>query len=192
MVTKGQFSATADRGSKSKKGAANADAPIDLAAVAIELGATFVARSFSGDREQLIPLLMAVLEHGGSAFLDVISPCVTFNNHAGSTKSFDYVREHNHALNTLDFITGQQPIEVNYAEGELADVPRCMTAPRTLAGKLDATHDFSSRGGAFAAIDRHRREGEIATGLLYVDAEPADLHKRLGTATRAAQSNIQR
>jgi 2-oxoglutarate/2-oxoacid ferredoxin oxidoreductase subunit beta len=96
-LTKGQFSATADRGSKSKKGAANADAPIDLAAVAIELGATFVARSFSGDREQLIPLLMAAFEHGGSAFLDVISPCVTFNNHAGSTKSFDYVREHNHA-----------------------------------------------------------------------------------------------
>src|SRR5206468_10355833 len=103
-LTKGQFSATADAGSKSKKGVENRDTPIDLVALAIQLGATFAARSFSGDRKQLVQLVKAAFEHKGPAFIDVISPCVTFNNHEGSTKSFDYVREHNLALNTLDFI----------------------------------------------------------------------------------------
>ena len=107
-LTKGQFSATSDAGSKSKKGVANKDTPIDLVALAIELGATFAARSFSGDRKQLIPLVKAAFEHRGAAFIDVISPCVTFNNHEGSTKSFDYVREHNLALNALDFISPRE------------------------------------------------------------------------------------
>ena len=116
-LTKGQFSATADRGSKSKKGAANADQPIDLVGMAIGLGASFVARSFSGDKAQLVPLHQGGVRASGAAFIDVISPCVTFNNHAGSTKSFDYVREHNIAVNALDVITGREPIEVDYAEG---------------------------------------------------------------------------
>src|SRR6202047_2896643 len=98
-LTKGQFSATADRGSKSKKGLANSDNAIDLAAMALQLGATFVARSFSGDKEQLTPLIKAAIEHRGAAFIHVISPCVAFNNHAGSTKSFDYIHEHNEAVN---------------------------------------------------------------------------------------------
>src|SRR6201988_2262254 len=106
-LTKGQFSATADRGSKSKKGADALDQPIDLVGMAIGLGASFVARSFSGDKAQLTPLIKAAFEHKGAAFIDVISPCVTFNNHAGSTKSFDYVREHNEAVNFLDFMTGR-------------------------------------------------------------------------------------
>ena len=105
-LTKGQFSATADRGSKSKRGVVNNDNSIDLVAMALQLGATFVARSFSGDKSQLVPLIKAAIEHKGAAFIDVISPCVAFNNHAGSTKSFDYVREHNDAVNRLDFITG--------------------------------------------------------------------------------------
>src|SRR5574340_1782420 len=117
-LTKGQFSATADRGSKSKKGVDAADAAIDLVALALELGASFVARSFSGDKAQLVPLVKAAFEHKGAAFIDVISPCVTFNNHLGSTKSFDYVREQNIAVNALDFITGREPIEIDYAEGE--------------------------------------------------------------------------
>src|SRR6195256_5189325 len=104
-LTKGQFSATADKGSKSKKGQANMDAPLDLVAMAMQLGATFVARSFSGDKEQLVPIIKAAIEHKGAAFIDVISPCVAFNNNEGSTKSFDYVREHNEAVNRLDFIT---------------------------------------------------------------------------------------
>src|SRR6266542_3462654 len=114
-LTKGQFSATADRGSKSKRGVVNADSHIDLVAMALQLGATFVARSFSGDKEQLVPLIKAAIEHQGAAFIDVISPCVAFNNHAGSTKSFDHMREHNMAVNRLDFITGRAPITVDYA-----------------------------------------------------------------------------
>src|SRR6195256_3839707 len=109
-LTKGQFSATADRGSKSKRGLTNNDSSIDLAAMALQLGASFVARSFSGDKEQLVPLIRAAIEHQGAALIDVISPCVAFNNHAGSTKSFDYVREHNEAVNRLDFTPHPAPI----------------------------------------------------------------------------------
>ena len=103
-LTKGQFSATSDRGAKSKRGVVNNDEAIDLVGMAIQLGASFVARSFSGDKAQLVPLIKAALTHQGSAFIDCISPCVAFNNHVGSTKSFDYVREHNKAVNFLDVI----------------------------------------------------------------------------------------
>ena len=116
-LTKGQFSATADRGSKSKRGLTNNDNAIDLVAMALQLGATYVARAFSGDKTQLVPLIKAAIEHQGAAFIDVISPCVAFNNHAGSTKSFDYVREHNEAVNRLDFISGRAPIHVDYDPG---------------------------------------------------------------------------
>src|SRR6266542_1900445 len=116
-LTKGQFSATADRGSKSKKGVMNTDSSIDLAAMALQLGASFVARSFSGDKAQLVPLIAAAIEHEGAAFIDIISPCVAFNNHLGSTKSFDYVREHNEAVNRLDFMTPREEITVDYAPG---------------------------------------------------------------------------
>ncbi len=101
-LTKGQFSATADRGSKSKKGVLNTDNAIDLVAIALQLGASYVARSFSGDKNQLVPLIAGAIQHKGAAFIDVVSPFVAFNNHAGSTKSFDYVREHNDAVNRLD------------------------------------------------------------------------------------------
>src|SRR3979411_1386285 len=116
-LTKGQFSATADRGSKSKKGVMNTDNAIDLVAIALQLGASFVARSFSGDKTQLVPLIAAAIQHKGAAFIDVISPCVPFKNHDDSTKSFDYVREHNDAVNRLDVITGRDPITVDYAPG---------------------------------------------------------------------------
>src|ERR1700747_1587944 len=109
-LTKGQFSATADRGSKSKRGVVNNDNSIDLAAMALQLGASFVGRSFSGDKKQLVPIIKAAIEHKGAALIDVISPCVAFNNHTGSTKSFDYVREHNEAVNRLVVITGRAPI----------------------------------------------------------------------------------
>ncbi|TMJ45951.1 MAG: 2-oxoacid:ferredoxin oxidoreductase subunit beta, partial [Alphaproteobacteria bacterium] len=116
-LTKGQFSATADRGSKSKRGVVNTDNSIDLVAMALQLGASFVARSFSGDKTQLVPLVRAAIEHCGAAFIDCISPCVAFNNHPGSTKSFDYVREHNEAVNRLDFMTPREEITVDYAPG---------------------------------------------------------------------------
>src|ERR1700726_1134650 len=109
-LTKGQFSATADKGSTARRGAGTTDSPIDLVAMALQLGATFVARSFSGDKAQLVPLISAALLHKGAAFIDCVSPCVAFNNHLGSTKSFDFVREHNAAVNALDFMTDHETI----------------------------------------------------------------------------------
>src|SRR5450830_786030 len=116
-LTKGQFSATADKGSKSKRGVVNNDEPVDMIGLALMLGATFVARSFSGDKAQLVPLIKAAIEHKGAAFIDVLSPCVAFNNHPGSTKSYDYVREHNEAVNRLDVMIGRDPITAEYAPG---------------------------------------------------------------------------
>ncbi len=182
-LTKGQFSATADRGSKSKKGVHAADEPIDLVAVAIQLGATFAARSFSGDKGQLVPLIKAAFEHCGAAFIDVISPCVTFNNHEGSTKSYDYVREHNIAMNALDFITGKEPIEIDYAEG--AGHAVTMHDGTTIhLRKLDAAHDVTDRAAALTTLERARDAGEIVTGLLYIDREAEELHDTLNTTTR--------
>ena len=182
-LTKGQFSATADRGSRSKKGADAADEPIDLVALAIQLGASFVARSFSGDKAQLVPLVKAAFEHKGAAFIDVVSPCVTFNNHPGSTKSFDYVREHNIAVNSLDFITGRDPIEVDYAEGE-RQLVTLHDGSIIKLHKLDAGHDVTDRAAAFLTLERHRAAGEIATGLIYLNEDAKDLHDTLGTTTR--------
>jgi len=182
-LTKGQFSATSDRGSKSKKGVENLDSPIDLVALAVQLGATFAARSFSGDKAQLVPLIKAAFEHRGAAFIDVISPCVAFNNHDGSTKSFDYVREHNVALNALDFITGRSPIEIDYPEGAAERVALHDGSTITLR-KLADDHDWRDRAAALAALEKHRAEGEIVTGLIYLNDEPVDLHARLNTAKK--------
>ena len=182
-LTKGQFSATADRGSKSKKGAGALDQPIDLVGMAIGLGASFVGRSFSGDKAQLVPLIKAAFEHKGAAFIDVLSPCVTFNNHAGSTKSFDYVREHNIAVNALDVITGREPIEVDYAEGGSQAVTMHDGSTIVLR-KLDANHDCRDRSAALATLERARIAGEIATGLIYIDDDANELHEILGTTDR--------
>ncbi len=182
-LTKGQFSATADRGSKSKKGVGARDEPIDLAAVAIELGATFVARSFSGDKAQLVPLIKAAFQHRGAAFLDVISPCVTFNNHEGSTKSYDYVREHNIAVSSLDFISGREAIEIDYAEGASQPVTLHDGATVVLR-KLDASHDIGDRTAALNLLERRRATGEIPTGLLYLDSEAEELHEMMNTTAR--------
>ncbi|MFM7195117.1 MAG: thiamine pyrophosphate-dependent enzyme, partial [Bacteroidota bacterium] len=121
-LTKGQDSATADRGSINKSGNENRFQAIDLAALALELGAGFVARSFSGDKTQLVPLIKAAMTHNGPAFIDVISPCIAFNNHAGSTKSFDFVREHNEAVNRIDFMEEREEITADYAPGSTHDV----------------------------------------------------------------------
>jgi 2-oxoglutarate/2-oxoacid ferredoxin oxidoreductase subunit beta len=182
-LTKGQFSATADRCSTSKKGARAASEPIDLVAVAIELGATFAARSFSGDKAQLVPLIKAAFEHRGAAFIDVISPCVTFNNHEGSTKSYDYVREHNLAINALDFIAGKQAIEIDYPEGSAQAVT--MHDGTTIhLRKLDAKHDVTNRAAALMALELCRETGEIPTGLIYIDEDAEELHETLGTTAR--------
>src|SRR5881409_2164931 len=121
-LTKGQFSATADKGSKARRGAVNTDSPIDLVALALQLGASYVARSFSGDKTQLVPLIKAAIEHKGAAFIDVVSPCVAFNNHPGSTKSYEYVRAHNEAVNRLDFMPSREPIIADVPAGGVASV----------------------------------------------------------------------
>ena len=168
-LTKGQFSATADHGSKSKRGIANTDNAIDLVAMALQLGATFVARSFSGDKTQLVPLIKAAIEHQGAAFIDVISPCVAFNNHAGSTKSFDYVREHNEAVNRLDFITGRAPITCRL-RARHGGAGRAARRHRALAlRKLDADYDVHDRLAAMNFLQQHAAKGQIVTGLFYVD-----------------------
>ena len=182
-LTKGQFSATADRGSKSKRGFINTDNSIDLAAMALQVGATFVARSFSGDKEQLVPIVKAAVEHQGAAFIDVISPCVAFNNHVGSTKSFDYVREHNEAVNRLDFITGRAPINVNYEPGSVQIVEQ-HDGSRLALRKLNSDYDVHDRVAAMGFLAQQAAEGQIVTGLLYVANEPADLHGHLKTVDK--------
>jgi 2-oxoglutarate/2-oxoacid ferredoxin oxidoreductase subunit beta len=179
-LTKGQFSATADRGSKSKRGVVNTDNSIDLAAMALQLGATFVGRSFSGDKAQLVPLLKAALEHPGAAFIDCISPCVTFNNHLGSTKSFDYVRAHNEVVNSLDFMTPREPIVVDYAPGSV-EVVEQHDGSKLLLRKVSADYDPHDRLTAMTYLQARAAEGEIVTGLLYVDPDPEDLHTHLET-----------
>ena len=179
-LTKGQFSATADRGSKSKKGVVNADSPVDLVALALQLGATFVARSFSGDKAQLVPLIKGAMSHGGAAFIDVISPCVTFNNHGGSTKSYDYVRQHNEAVSRIDFMTPGSEVTTEYAPGEVVDVPAHDGSMLRLR-KLHADYDPTDRYAALSSMHQHAARGEVVTGLLYLDALATDLHLALNT-----------
>ena len=179
-LTKGQFSATADKGSKSKRGAINSDEPIDLVLLALALGATFVARGFSGDKAQLVPLIKAAVAHRGAAFIDVVSPCVAFNNHPGSTKSYDYVREHNDAVNRLDFMPDRAPITADYPAGGVREV--LLHDGGTLRlHKLDPTYDPSDKVAAMAYLEARRARGEVVTGLLYVDADAADMHAALHT-----------
>ena len=180
-LTKGQFSATADKGSKSKKGVTNADSPVDMVALALQLGATYVARSFSGDKEQLVPLIKGALTHRGAAFLDVISPCVTFNNHAGSTRSYDFVREHNEAVSRIDFITPRSEITASFAPGETIDVEQHDGSILRLR-KLHADYDPCDRVAAMAQVQALQASGEVVTGLLYVAAEAGGMHDALHTS----------
>jgi len=186
-LTKGQFSATADKGSKSKKGAINADAPIDLVGMALQLGATFVARGFSGDKVQLVPLIKAALLHRGAAFLDVLSPCVAFNNHVGSTKSYDYVREHNDAVSRLDFISPRSEITAEYESGSVEDVVQHDGSVIRLR-KLHADYDAHDRITAMTYLQERQAAGEVVTGLLYVDPDPDELHAQLNTADTLSTS----
>jgi len=182
-LTKGQFSATADKGSVAKKGATNNDTAIDLAALALQLGATFVARSFSGDKTQLVPLIEAAIRHGGAAFIDVISPCVAFNNHTGSTRSYDHVRAHNEALNRIDFIdlAAEQVVEDS---PDVIDVPQADGTTLRLR-KVAPDYDPTDRLGAMNAMQLRAAAGEIATGLLYVDPAAQDWHAAQRTAAAA-------
>ena len=182
-LTKGQFSATADRGSKSKKGVLNSDTAIDLIGMALQLGATYVGRSFSGDKEQLVPLIKGAIRHGGAAFLDVISPCVAFNNHAGSTKSYDHVREHNEAVSRIDFISGREEITADYPAGSVVEVEQHDGMTLRLR-KLHEGYDPTNRVAAMHFVQERQAVGEVVTGLLYVEPDATDLHAVLNTSAK--------
>ena len=160
--------------------AVNADTAIDLAALALQLGASYVARSFSGDKEQLVPLIKGAMRHRGAALIDVISPCVAFNNHAGSTKSYDYVRAHNEAVNRLDFMPRRDAITAVYAPGEVIEVTQHDGSVLRLR-KLAEGYDPGDRHAAMGHLAAHESRGEILTGLLYVNGEADDLHAHLNT-----------
>src|SRR6188472_1716265 len=186
-LTKGQDSATADAGSKSKAGSVNLFEAIDLSSLAIELGATFVAQSFSGDKEQLTPLLKAAMKHKGFAFLNVISPCVTFNNNAGSTKSYDYVREHVEITGTMDFAPMMKEITTSYEAGAINDLTMHDGSIIRLH-KLAKDWDPFDRNSAMNAIHHAKQKGEILTGLLYMDQDSTELHEMLKTNERPLNS----
>jgi 2-oxoglutarate ferredoxin oxidoreductase subunit beta len=182
-LTKGQDSATADSGSKSKSGSINPFQAIDLASLAVELGATFVAQSFSGDKNQLIPLLKAAIHHQGFAFLNIISPCVTFNNNVGSTKSYDYVREHIEATSTVDFVPEMSEITTHYEKG--TDKLVTMHDGSYLhLHKISRDWDPEDRISAASALQKARAKGEILTGLLYINKDYPDLHTTLNTLNK--------
>ncbi|MGB4970979.1 MAG: thiamine pyrophosphate-dependent enzyme, partial [Saprospiraceae bacterium] len=179
-LTKGQDSATADQGSKSKAGAANLFQNIDLPGLAMELGAGFVARSFSGDKIQLIPLIKAALAHPGFALIDVISPCVTFNNNVGSTKSYDYVRHHIDATATFDFVPIATEIKTEYEQGTTQEV-KMHDGSYLRFNKLQNDWDPCNKESAVQALHRANLNGEILTGLIYINEDSEDLHSLLNT-----------
>jgi 2-oxoglutarate ferredoxin oxidoreductase subunit beta len=182
-LTKGQDSATADLGSAGKKGDPNLFNSIDLCSMALQLGATFVARSFSGDKEQLVPLIKAAMTHRGFALIDVISPCVTFNNNPGSTKSYEYVREHAEASGTIDFVPIMQEITTSYHAGTTQEVTMHDGSVIHLH-KVSESLDPFDRRSAMMALEDHREDGSILTGLIYMDKNTRDLHEMLETSQR--------
>ena len=179
-LTKGQFSASADPGSTSKKGEANSMAAIDGALLALTLGATFVARSFSGDKAQLVPILKAGLTHKGFAFIDVISPCVTFNDHEGSTKSYAYTREHQIQMAPADFVPLREEITTSYDPGSVQRV-QLHDGSIVAFRKVDEEYDPTDRDKAYAHIREHHAAGEISTGLLYISPDSQDMNDQLET-----------
>jgi 2-oxoglutarate ferredoxin oxidoreductase subunit beta len=151
-----------------------------MVGLALQLGATYVARGFSGDKAQLVPLIKGAIAHRGAAFLDIISPCVAFNNHPGSTKSYDYVREHNDAVNALDVMTPKQEIVLDYAPGSVVEVEQ-HDGSKLRLHKLEADHDPTDRIAAMNYIFSHEARGEVVTGLLFVDPTAGDMHDHIRT-----------
>jgi 2-oxoglutarate/2-oxoacid ferredoxin oxidoreductase subunit beta len=174
-LTKGQFSASADIGTRAKRGEPNRSPPIDPSLLALTLGATFVARSFSGDKEQLVPILKAGLSHSGFAFVDIISPCVTFNDHEGSTKSYRYMRDHMTEVVQTDFVPLRAEITAEYAPGTVRELAM-HDGSRIRLRKVAEDYDPSDRDTAYAYLRARQEAGEIATGLLYVNPDNADMH----------------
>jgi 2-oxoglutarate ferredoxin oxidoreductase subunit beta len=186
-LTKGQFSASADLGSKSKKGEANQHPPIDPVLLALSFGATFVARSFSGDKQQLVPLIKAGLMHPGFALIDVLSPCVTFNDHEGSTKSYAYVRGHLQVPVAADFVEARHEITVSYAEGESVSV-EMHDGSKVVLRKLDRDYDPTDRAKALAYVQEHAARSEYVTGLIYLGEGRQVFHERHRTPEQPLNS----
>lgn len=175
-LTKGQFSASADVGSTAKRGEVNQQPPIDPVQMAMALGGTFVARSFSGDKAQLVPLIKAGLRHEGFALLDVLSPCVTFNDHESSTKSYAYTRQNRHRVVHTDFVAPAEEIKVAYDDGEMIPI-ELHDGSRILLRKIDKQYNNTNRGAAIDFIRARQREGEVTTGLLFIDSSDPDMHR---------------
>ncbi len=169
-LTKGQFSATADIGSKLKTGVINELPPIDTCALAIQLGATFVGRSFSGDKKQLLAMLKAAISHKGTVMLDVISPCVTFNDHEGSTKSYKFLQENDEPINEIGFVASFDDIEVDYDSGEVYDVEMHDGSQLRLR-KLLADYDPTNKANAVRTLMEAQEKNEVLTGVFYIDTQ---------------------
>jgi len=169
-LTKGQFSATADVGSTLKTGVVNDLPPIDTCALAIQLGASFVGRSFSGDKKQLSAMLKAAIAHRGTAMLDVVSPCVTFNDHEGSTKSYGYMKDHDEPLHEVSFVPAYEDIAVEYPPGEGLEV-KLHDGSTLRLRKLEEAYDPRDKARALGRIARAHAEGEVLTGVLYLNTE---------------------
>jgi 2-oxoglutarate/2-oxoacid ferredoxin oxidoreductase subunit beta len=180
-LTKGQFSATADVGSKLKTGVINDLPPFDCCALALRWGATFVARSFSGDKKQLQALIKTAIAHNGLSVIDVVSPCVTFNDHEGSTKSYSYMKEHEEMLQDLSFVPSFEEISVDIPEGEVRDV-ELHDGSHLRIRKLDRDYDFTSRLAALTALEDAEKNHEVLTGVFYVNTEKPNFLEMLHLA----------
>ncbi|MGH9454201.1 MAG: 2-oxoacid:ferredoxin oxidoreductase subunit beta [Terriglobia bacterium] len=177
-LTKGQFSATADPGSKLKTGVLNQLPAIDTCALAIQLGATYVARSFSGDKRQLLTLLKGAIAHNGTSMLDVISPCVTFNDHEGSTKSYSYVKEHEEQIDDVSFVPFFEDISVEYDEGTATEIT-LHDGSRLLLHKLEEDFDPTHKIEALKRVTESHEKGEVLTGLFYIDTKRENFLEQL-------------
>jgi 2-oxoglutarate ferredoxin oxidoreductase subunit beta len=188
-LTKGQFSASADVGTKAKKGEVNEQQPIDPVQMALAQGGTFIARSFSGDKDQLVPLLKAAIKHDGFSLIDVLSPCVTFNDHEDSTKSYSHTRQFFHRAVHVDYVPPAEEIKAAYDEGEVMSV-EMHDGSRILLRKISNDYSVNNRGAALDYIRSHHRKGEIVTGLLYIDKSEPDMHG-LNKTTPVPLSNLE-
>ena len=182
-LTKGQLSATADLGSKTKSGEESLYDNIDMATLAIELGASFVARSFSGDKQQLIPLIQAGLKHKGFAFIDIVSPCVTFNNTDFSTHGYKNTWENYIALSEVDFVPMREEITASYSAGKAKEITLHDGSVIHLQ-KTSSNYDPYDKENALHHINKHKKQGQIATGLLYINQSTSDLHELQDTVDK--------
>jgi len=178
-LTKGQFSASADIGSRPKKGLPNQQEPIDSVSIALGLGATYIARSFSGDKDQLVPLIKGALTHSGFALVDIISPCVTFNDHEGSTKSYAHTRQFYHHVVDVDFVPPAKEIKAAYDEGSAMSI-ELHGGSKIVLRKIEKDYDPTSRAVSFKYLRDRFNAGEITTGLLYIDNSRKEMHDLMG------------